>query len=215
MKIMTRYSLRIMVLAVLSLVFIFPVTATLVTSGVSFSPTVPLVPGGQQHAVAKFTVIPSGSTTFAKGHSLQMQTDLGRAQWTIQVTLDGRDAALQTASGSVAFVNGAILSYSTDHDVGMVVTIDGTVPADAAGTPVVLQVRELDNSGTLVPGSTLSVTRPVTGPASPAATPVIPTLTPPLVTTTLPKAAPGFAFPVVVSALIAAVLLVRGISRKR
>jgi hypothetical protein len=215
MKIMTRYSLRIMVLAVLSLVFIFPVTATLVTSGVSFSPTVPLVPGGQQHLVATYTVIPSGSTTFAKGHLLQMQTDLARAQWTIQVTLDGRDAALQTASGSVAFVNGAILSYSTDHDVGMVVTINGTVPADAAGSEMVLQVRELDNSGTLVPGSILSVPRPVAGPASPAATPVIPALTPPLVTPTLPKGSPGFAFPVVISALIATVLLVRGISRKR
>jgi len=144
-----------------------------------------------------------------------MQTDLARAQWTIQVTLDGRDAARQTVSGSAAFVNGAILSYSTDHDVGMVVTLDGMVPADATGSLMVLQVEELDNSGTLVPGSILSVTQPVTGPASPAATPVIPTLTPPLVTTTLPKTAPGFTPPVVVSALIAAVILVRVISRKR
>lgn len=215
MKIMTRYSLHIIVLAGLSLVFVSPVAATLVLSDVSFTPTAPLVPGGQQHVVATYSVIPSGSTTFSKGHSLQMQTDLAQAQWTIQVTLDGRDAARQTATGTAAFVNGAILSYSTDHDVGMVVTIDGTVPADASGSLMVLQVEELDNSGTLVPGSILSVTQPVAGPTSPVVTPVMPTLTPPLVTTTLPKTAPGFALPVVVLALIAAVLLVQVISRKR
>jgi len=212
---MTRFRLLFPVSVVLCFFLASPVAATLVLSDVSFTPTAPLVPGGQQHVVATYSVIPSGSTTFSKGHSLQMQTDLARAQWTIQVTLDGRDAARQTASGSAAFVNGAILSYSTDHDVGMVVTLDGMVPADAIGSLMVLQVEELDNSGTLVPGSILSVTQPVAGPASPDATPVIPTLTPPLVTTTLPKAAPGLALPVVVSALIVAVLLVRGTSRKR
>jgi len=212
---MTRYFPRIIIPVVLFFFLVSPAAATLVLSDVSFSPMAPLVPGGQQHVVATYTVIPSGSTTFAKGHSLQMQTDLARAQWTIQVTLDGRDAARQTASGSVAFVNGAILSYSTDHDVGMVVTIDGMVPADASGSLTVLQVEELDNSGTLVPGSILSVTQPVAGPASPVITLVMPTLTPPLVTTTLPKGSPGFALPVAVSALVAAVLLVRIISRKR
>jgi hypothetical protein len=199
-----RFSSIPIVLAIL-LLFVSPAIAGLVPSGVSFTPDVPLSPGGQQHVVATYAVIP----TFSRGHSLQMQTDLTRAQWTIQVTLDGRDAARQTASGSVAFVNGALLSYSTDHDVGIVVTVDGMVPPEASGALMALQIEELDNAGNVIPGSVYAVNRPVAGPASPAATSVIPTLTPPPVTTTVPKAAPGFAMPAVVSAFIAAVLVMR------
>ena len=106
------------------------VSATVVLSSDSFTPNPPLVPGTQQHVVATYAIIPSGSTTFAKGHSLQMVTDLSAAKWSIQVTLDGRNAAQQSASGDAAFVNGELLSYSTNHDVGMIVTIDGHGPAD-------------------------------------------------------------------------------------
>ena len=191
----------------LAIVFLFvsPANAAVALSDVSFAPDAPLVPGAQQSVAATYAVIP----TFSRGHELLIETGLLHAQWTIQVTLDGRDAARQTASGSAAFVNGALLSYSTDHDVGIVVTVDGSVPPDASGSLSVLQLTEIDNAGNVVPGSALIINRPVAGPASPAATSAIPTLTPPLVTTTVPKAAPGFAMPAVVSAFIAAVLLMR------
>ena len=202
---MTRRFSCIPIVLVILLLFVPPAIAGLVPSGVSFTPDAPLVPGGQQHVVATYAVIPP----FSRGHSLQIQTDLTRAQWIIQVTLDGRDAARQTASGSVAFVNGALLSYSTDHDVGIVVTVDGTVPPEASGALMALQAEELDNAGNVIPVSVYAVSQPVAGPASPAATSVVPTLTPPPVTTTVPKAAPGFAMPAVVSALIAAVLLMQ------
>ena len=202
---MTRRFSCIPIVLVILLLFVPPAIAGLVPSGVSFTPDAPLVPGGRQHVVATYAVIPP----FSRGHSLQIQTDLTRAQWIIQVTLDGRDAARQTASGSVAFVNGALLSYSTDHDVGIVVTVDGTVPPEASGALMALQAEELDNAGNVIPVSVYAVSQPVAGPASPAATSVVPTLTPPPVTTTVPKAAPGFAMPAVVSALIAAVLLMQ------
>jgi hypothetical protein len=212
---MPRYTRFMPVLMVLCLFLVFPAAATLVLSDVAFTPNAPLSVGGQQQVVAKYAIIPSGSTTFARGHSLQMQTNLTRAQWTVQVTLDGRDAARQTASGSAAFVNGEILSYSTDHDVGIVVTIDGTIPADAYGSLPVLTVNELDNGGNSVPGSVLAVSQPVAGPATPAATtPAIPTLTPTLVTTPLPKGAPGFAAPAGIIALVAVTIVLRVISRE-
>ncbi len=209
---MARYSLLIVILAVPGLL-LSPVAATLVLSDVAFTPNAPLAPGGQQQVVAQYAIIPSGSTTFARGHSLQMQTNLTRVRWTIQVTLDGRDAARQTVSGSVAFVNGEILSYSTEHDVGLVVTIDGTVPADAAGSLPVLAVEELDNGGNVVPGSVLAVSQPVAGSVTTASTSVLPTLTPPLATTTLPKGSPGFAAPLGIISLLGAILLVRMVVR--
>ena len=213
---MARSPLLIPILVVLCLLLISPAAATLVLSNVAFTPDAPLVPGGQQKVVATYAIIPSGSTTFARGHSLQMQTNLSRALWTVQVTLDGRDAARQTASGSAAFVNGEFLSYSTDHDVGIVVTIDGEVPADASRSLPVLTIKELDNGGNVVPGSVLAVSQPVAGSATPAATTsAMPTLTPPLVTTPLPTRSPGFAVPFAITALVAAVLVQRVFPREQ
>jgi hypothetical protein len=203
------------VLAVLCLLLISPAAATVVLSTVSFVPDAPLTPGGQQNVVATYAIIPSGSSTFAPGHSLQMQTDLTGAKWTIQVTLDGRDAARQTASGSTAFVNGEILSYPTSRDIGIVVTVDGTVPANASGSLSVLTVKELDNGGNVVPGSVLAISQPVAGSATPPATSVRPTLTPTLATTPLPKGSPGFAAPFAITALIAAVIVLRAFFRER
>ncbi len=177
---MTRTRSLTLSAVILLLALLPPVSATLILSDVAFTPNAPLVPGSQQHMVAQYAIIPSGSTTFAKGHELQMQTGLSNAKWSIQVTLDGRNAAYQTASGNAAFVNGEILSYSTNHDVGMIVTIDGLVPQDATSPLMVLQIDEIDNSGNIIPGSTLTISQPVAGQA-PAGTPV-PTLTLPLVT---------------------------------
>jgi hypothetical protein len=93
--------------------------------------------------------------------------------------------------------------------VGIIVTVDGTVPADASGSLPVLTINELDNGGNVVPGGVLVVSQPVAGSATPAATSVLPTLTPTLATTPLPKGSPGFAVPFAFTALIAAVIVLR------
>jgi hypothetical protein len=211
---MTRRFLPPLVVPVIVLVLIAPVSASLVLSTVSFIPDAPLVPGGTQQATATYAIIPAGSTTFARGHSLQLQTNLTGAAWSIQVTLDGRNAARQTASGSAAFVNGEILAYPTTRDVGLIVTIDGTVPPDAAGSVVVLTAKELDNGGNAVPGSELTISQPVAGSTiSPATTP-LPTLTPPVVTTIPPKGSPGFAAPPALLALVATGLVLQAAFRR-
>jgi hypothetical protein len=211
---MTRRCLSLVVPLAVLLLLVSPSAASLVLSTVSFTPDAPLTPGGHQKAVATYAVIPTGSTTFSPGHSLQMQTNLEGASWTIQVTLDGRDAARQTATGSVAFVNGEILSYPTNRDVGMIVTVDGTVPADAAGPQAILTVKELDNGGNAVPGSDLTISQPVAGSTSPATMTAVPTLTPPVVTTVPPAKTPGPAALLVVIALAAAGLVLRRDLRK-
>lgn len=162
-----------------------PVAAIAALTGESFCPNPPLVQGGSQHVNAQFYVIPSGSTTFNRGHVIQMQTTLQNAQWVIQVIVDGKNAARQTASGSAVFLNGALLSYPTNHDVSFTVTIDGIVPAAPDGQVLVLQADEIDNTGGVVPGSTISIVQPVdqqspqytpatTLPVMPAATPSLP-----------------------------------------
>jgi hypothetical protein len=176
---MTRARFLLVPILVLLLAAVPPVSSSLVLSDVYFTPAGPLVTGSPQHVVASYAVIPSGATTFPVGHSLQMQTDLVNAKWSIQVTLDGRNAAEQSATGNAAFVNGEILSYSTDQDVGMVVTIDGTAPPTQSDQVMVLQGEEIDNSGNVVPGSVITISQPVAGtpvPTSPSAPPAHPTL---------------------------------------
>ena len=193
---------RILALCSILAVFAVPAAATVVLSTVSYTPNPPLVPGSQQHVAANYAIIPSGATTFAKGHELEMQTGLANAEWTIQVTQDGRNAARQTGSGSVVFVNGEILSYTTSHDIGMIVTVDGAVPQDAQGTVMVLDVKEIDNSGTIVPGSEILLTQPVAGATQVPEQSALPTLTPPLVTPVQPATkTPGFSLPVCLAAL--------------
>ena len=163
------------------LLLALPAAASQVLTGEYFTPASPLVAGGQLHAVVKYAVIPSGAATFPRGHNLQMQTNLTGAQWTIQVIVDGNNAAHQTVSGSTAFVNGVILSYPTDKDVSFTVTIDGTVPVSATGTVTVLRMVEIDNTGNAMPGSQSIISPPVAGTASapvPAMS-ALPVLTPP------------------------------------
>ena len=175
----------------LSLLLVTPVAATYSLTSVSYTPNPPLVIGGQQQVVATYYIGPSGSTTFIKGHELQMQTDLMNARWNIQVLQNGRNAAQQSASGSAAFVNGALLSYSTNNDVSLCVTINGVVPQTQSVQVMLLQVEEIDNTGNIVPGSVITLSQPVAGqPATPAQT-AFPTLTPTLVSPSPTKSA-GF-----------------------
>ena len=147
----------------LVLLQVIPAAGIVALTNVSYNPTLPLVICRQQHVTATYYVAPSGSTTFIRGHQLQMQTGLANAQWNIQVLLNGRNAAQQSASGSVAFVNGEIMSYPTNNDVYLEVTIDGDVLQTHNDQTMVLQLEEIDNSGNVVPGSVLTISQPVAG----------------------------------------------------
>jgi hypothetical protein len=140
-----------------------PVDATMALTDVTYTPTPHLVIGSPQDMTARYYLGPSGATTFIPGHQLQMQTELVNARWDIQVLLNGRNAAQQSASGSTAFVNGALLSYSPNNDVSLEITIDGIVPRTQGGQVIVLQVKEIDNSGSVVPGSEITISQPVAG----------------------------------------------------
>ena len=141
-----------MAITIFSLI-IAPVSATYVLSNLTLAPGGPLVPGAQQEVIARYALLPSGSTTFVPGHNLQMLTALTDASSGLQVIVDGRNAARQTGAGKAVFVDGEILSYPTDRDVSIEVTVRGLVPRNTSGPLTVLQVGEVDNTGGIVPGS--------------------------------------------------------------
>ncbi|MFA4875778.1 MAG: hypothetical protein WC586_00060 [Methanoregula sp.] len=170
----------IVILVVLALLFLMsaPAAANVVQQTVSLSPNPPLTPGSQQTVVASYYIVPEGSTTFPSSNQLQMETGLLDAQWVIQVVLDGRNAARQTATGNAAFLNGVLLAYPTTQTVQFTVTVTGTVPPGATSPFMLLQVEQLDNISNIVPGSVLTITQPVAGQATAPTTLSLPTLTP-------------------------------------
>jgi hypothetical protein len=141
------------------LLLVIPVNATMALTDVTYTPTPPLVIGSQQHVTARYYLGPSGATTFISGHQLQMQTDLVNARWNIQV----------------------LLSSSPNNDVSLEVTIDAIVPRTQGGRGMVLQVKEIDNSGSVVPGSEITISQPVAGEPATNLQTTFATPTPPLV----------------------------------
>ena len=194
---------------VVVLLQVMPADATMALTDVAYTPTPPLLIGSQQHVTAKYYLGPSGATTFIPGHQLQMQTGLANARWNIQVIPDGRNAAQQSASGSTVFVNGALLSYSTNSDVSLEVTIDGVVPQTQGGQVMVLQVKEIDNSGSVVPGSVITISQPVAGQPATAVQTAFPMLMPPIVPTSSTK---SVGFPVtwgILAIILVSIILLR------
>jgi hypothetical protein len=191
------------------LLLVTPVAATFTLTDVSYTPNPPLVIGGQQQLTATYYIGPSGSTTFIKGHELQMQTDLVDARWNIQVILNGRNAAQQSVSGSAAFVNSEIISYPNNNEVNLQVTVDGVVP-QSSGQVMLLQVVEIDNSNTIVPGSAITLTQPVAGQPATSVQTMLPTLTPAIVPPTPTKSA-GFTM---VAGILALSLVIGAIFRR-
>ncbi len=192
MNLILRRISRISYALIVLLFLVTPAAATFTLSSVAYTPNPPMVTGGQQQVVATYYIGPSGSTTFIKGHELQMQTDLANARWNIQVIQNGRNAAQQSASGSAAFVNGEILSYPNNNDVSLQVTVDGVVPQTQSDQVMLLQVEEIDNSNSVVPGSVITLSQPVAGQPVTVVQTVLPTLTPPVIISPAPTKSAGF-----------------------
>jgi hypothetical protein len=139
-----------------------------------------------------------------------MLTGLSGARWTIQVVVDGLNTANQTARGSAAFLGSFLISYSSYHDVSVIVSVDGTVPQAAGPQVMLLQVEEIDNTNQLVPGSVMVITQPVAGQPETTGPAPSPTFTPGPVPTAVQTArSPGLSLPATVAGLGIGLLLIR------
>jgi hypothetical protein len=170
-----------------------PVSASFVFQNVVIDPSIiPLQPGQKMETNAQLVIIPQGgSTTFVGSNQLQLSTQLAGAQWVVQVMVNGVPAATMPQNGNVVFVNGFLLSYPTSSDVVVSVNVSGVVPASGSPDIILVQAVQLNNAGQSVPGSTQTISEPVTTPGTtqtPVATPPV-TMEKPTITTT---SSPGF-----------------------
>jgi hypothetical protein len=191
---------------VLLLLLTAPTSAVLVIATSDVSPPVTaLKPGTPATVTATVAISPSGETTFSEGHSLQLETNLIAPQWTVQVVVDGYPNARFTQSTKYISVNGFLLSFSTNRDVEVQITVSGDTPTSGN----LLAVTELDNAGKPVPGSAVAIAAPAfpvtTRPIATAAPTTIPT------TAATPSRPASVAFaPIIVVVVAVAVLHATG-----
>jgi hypothetical protein len=153
-KNMHRFPKRAVILLLL-LCVAGPASASLHLKTISMNPIAAnLAPDTAVTMNVQIAVLPAGETTFVPGHSLQMTTDLSESRWKIVVLVDGVEGAVIPAGGRVAFVNGYLLSYPTQKDITIGISLSGVTPPGTE-TPglFLVQVTELDNAGQPVPGS--------------------------------------------------------------
>ena len=174
-----RYILLLGILGIAGLLALPPAGATCIQSGASFNPVPPLTPSAAENATLSFTVVPMGSTTFSRTHTIQMQTSLWEAHWIIQVFVNGIPQARQTATGPAAFISGYLLSYPTTNDVTFTVALSGNVPIGEGSNVTILQLTEIDTTGGTAPFGSITVNVPLAGssPANATAVPSVPATT--------------------------------------
>lgn len=161
---MARHGICVLVALLAFAAIVLPASATLILSAPTLNPsTIPLSPGSYQSVNATLTLIPSGDTTFNSQHSVQITTDLNQPVWYVQVFKNGIGAAVIPTLGNAVFINGYLLSYPSNNDVSVAIGVSGITPSTPGANVTLLQVEEIDNTNTVVPGSVSTVTEPVAG----------------------------------------------------
>jgi len=146
---------------------------------VGVSPAGPVTSGTPVTMTSVIDFVLTGSdTTFPRDHDLVFSTALDNPQWTYTLVLDDIGNKRPVMHGTVLDLSGFELSYpGTVNEEQVVVMLQGTAQAVPEGrTKNVVQISVVDNSGNVVPNST--VTREITVMPSPGTTPREPTLTP-------------------------------------
>lgn len=188
-----------------------PAGAALVLSDVAVQPnTYPLAPMSAVNVTAHVTLEPLGTTTFRDGHRLQMQTGLLNATWDTRVYIDGAPGARQPASGTSAFINGYLLSFESERDVSLLVTVRGTVPDTPGQQALLIRISELDSTGSLETTVTpITISEPVAIPVTTTTTKrTVRATTPPAEETATAPTDAGAGGEIPVIALCAAAVLV-------
>ncbi len=137
-------------------------TALLVQSPTGI-PTGDLVPGTKltiETTITKFTT--DSETTFPASDTLQFYTDLNSAKWDIAIVLNGIGNPRPLSTGRTNRITGFELSYPSDMDLRVRVSLEGVVPEVSKTSDLeILRIRQLDSSDKIRTDGEFVVTRTV------------------------------------------------------
>jgi len=152
---MTR-TLRPIILALVLLAACIPLASAWTVESFTMNPTGPLPQNAP--VTVSFTVdFPADASemTFPAGSDLILTTGLLKPAWTYTITTgDGGSSTTPAVYNQTLDLNSLLLSYKGHGSEVMSVTLAGTAPAAAVPANItVLDVHEVDKTGTVVTGS--------------------------------------------------------------
>jgi len=144
------------------LLFCIPVTSAFSVSSVTIDPTGSLTPGTPVMVTYKIGFQASAGETFPSSSELQMITDLEKPKWTWTLVLDGVEMPRPQAGGRMLSLSGFELSYPSDRDESISVTLEGTAPAvTTTSDKTIIKLQEVDTHNNIIESSKVDRTAKV------------------------------------------------------
>lgn len=148
------------------LVFCVQAVPAFVVSSITVDPSGAMVADTPVIVSFKIELTGSGDTTFPNDNELQMSTDLEKAKWTSSLVLDGVEMPQPDNSGRVLSVSGWILSYPSEKEESLKVTLEGFTPkVSKTSEKTMIKITEYDSHNNPLTSSTVYKNATIVNPA--------------------------------------------------
>jgi hypothetical protein len=139
------------IVILVTLIFCIHSVSAFAVSSITVDPSGSLVPNTPVIVSFKIDFSASGDETFPSGSELQMATDLDSAKWTYTLVLDGVETPQPSAGGRMLSVTGWILSYPSEVEESMRVTVEGTAPSvEQTTNKTMIKIQEVDQHNNII-----------------------------------------------------------------
>ena len=144
------------------LLAIVPGISAYTVSGVSVNPSGDVTPGTPVTVSLTIQFAGSGGYTFPAESNLDLLTDLDSPRWSAVIVLNDVDNPRILDNKKNVFLTGWDLSYPSDFEENLRLTLDGVAPSvTTTANKTLLQIQELDSRNNVVSGSVMTISRKV------------------------------------------------------
>jgi hypothetical protein len=142
------------IIIAVSLIFCIHAVSAFAVSSITVDPSGSMTANTPVIVTFKIQISGAGDETFASDDELQLSTDLEKAQWSYSLVLDGIDMPQPDNSGRVLSVSGWVLSYPSEKEESLQVTLQGISPTVSTTTEKsMIKITEYDGHGNPIAGS--------------------------------------------------------------
>ncbi len=137
-----------------TLIFCVHAVSAFAVSSITVDPSGSLVPNTPVIVSFNIDFSAEGDETFPSTNELQMITDLEKPKWTYTLVLDGVETPQPSDSGRILSVSGWILSYPSNKEESLKVTVQGTAPSvEQTSNKTIIKIQEVDSHNNIITSS--------------------------------------------------------------
>lgn len=146
--------MKLIALAVIALFLCIPAVSAFTVEGLTIDPSGSLTPNTPVTVKFKIGFSASSDLTFPSGSDLVLTTDLTSPKWTYSLVLDDVENPREPVGGKTLELSGFELSYPSNIDEQIAVTLEGTTPTVSVTTEkIMVNVKEIDSNGNAITSS--------------------------------------------------------------